>query len=289
MFAQVLLDFASMIEKQKRDKEIPMPKIPTEDRTKEILAKMMTEPTFHFLDSGDIYGRHWERRRKEGFEDIERVHVEIFDDGDWYALIDTFAFLSEMLEYDQKLDYEFHKFAHLPEYREEPWLTVMKEFAERIGKEYATVNTYNFENYLDQVIQYVHIAPKPEYVHKDLLKDGFNPEDFNGLYDYDECYGAIVILQTHNGCDVRGGYSTPHVFRLKYGYFTFIDAMENIDFWCPKKGCYYHLSIGIGRDPIENGDEIDWEDISLIVDTKNKVLRCPKCKSLLEADFPVFF
>jgi len=33
------------------------------------------------------------------------------------------------------------------------------------------------------------------------------------IVEHDE-YGRYIILQIHNGCDVRGGYTQPRIFRL---------------------------------------------------------------------------
>ena len=247
--------------RRKKDKELSMPELP-EEKTARVLASMMCESVYHILDSGDLYGRKWEERRKQGFKNLPDVHIRVYSDGDWYAVIDTFKFLTKFLEYDEELDREFHEYA---KDRDDYWLAIMEDFADELFKDWFTVNTYNHEyNLLDQVIQFVLCAT-------DSMEDI--------IYDS----GAIMILQTHNGCDVRGGYSTPHVFRLTVPYADFVDSMESVDIACEKG--HYMLSIhGEYISERLNGKYVELEsesDASLIVDTKERVLRCPICRSPL--------
>ncbi|RLF65108.1 MAG: hypothetical protein DRN30_04585, partial [Thermoplasmata archaeon] len=120
--------------------------------------------------------------------------------------------------YAKKLDWMFHKFANSDEYKSESWLTCMEKFVSEYLKlpDYAwyTVNTYNYDNILSQVLQYTIFNLKGE-------------SEF-----YEDCY---VIMQTHNGCDVRGGYSTPHVFRV-IDWEYFVMAQHEIYAKCSKCG-----------------------------------------------------
>lgn len=62
-----------------------------------------------------------------------------------------------------------------------------------------TVNTYNGENLVDQILQYV-------------------------LFSNDS--GEYVALQIHGGCDVRGGYTKPRVF--SFGHRSELDIIDNM-------------------------------------------------------------
>lgn len=61
--------------------------------------------------------------------------------------------------------------------------------------DYVSENTYNGECALSQTLQYWY----------------FTAQDCAVLDD-----GVYLVLQTHNGCDVRGGYSQPRVYMLDY-------------------------------------------------------------------------
>lgn len=62
-----------------------------------------------------------------------------------------------------------------------------------------TVNTYNGENLVDQILQYT-------------------------LFSNDS--GEYVALQIHGGCDVRGGYTKPRVF--SFGHRSELDIIDNM-------------------------------------------------------------
>lgn len=145
----------------------------------------------HFLDSGLAYGYHYERP-------IPARELSVFlyfeDDGsitDFDVSISTPHFLARWLDEDEvseAMEREFQAFLDSEEHREHPWLQCMEEFADEKGLDVSlVVNTYNSDADLDQVFQFVL-----------FYEDG----------------DAYVLLHTHNGCDVRGGYSRPHVFRV---------------------------------------------------------------------------
>jgi hypothetical protein len=166
----------------------------TTTTTAEKLAEMLTENTGrHMLDSGGAYGRNWERNQGRTVADWEaepEVSVDSFG-----LTVSTFHFLNQCLDYDAELDAEWQAFADLPENEDKSWLALMEEFAESKtdggeGSDYATVNTYNHESALSQVLQ-------------------FTMWDSEGG---DWVYGDRVLLQIHGGCDVRGGYTRPVLF-----------------------------------------------------------------------------
>ena len=66
--------------------------------------------------------------------------------------------------------------------------------------DYVWFNSYNDENYLSSEIQ--------------------------GIAYRDARYGPVVVLHTHNGADVRGGYSSPRVFKIS------TDEPGDLFDWC---------------------------------------------------------
>lgn len=194
--------------------------------TDKVICRMLTEPTgTHFLDSGGAYGRGWQQRAGmdvEAFRALPPASVEVWRgcevgeagevtrEGDGYVELDTFHYLSSRLDYCHPLTQGLHAFGRGKARADEPWLATVEAYvAKRItgdpesdekdikaalgnGYEsdwgYGSFNSYNDENLLSSVIQ--------------------------GTYWTDPRYGSVVAIQTHNGCDVRGGYSTPHVFTI---------------------------------------------------------------------------
>lgn len=165
--------------------------------TRELLASMLRENTGrHMLDSGGAYGRHFERNASVDF-DARPAATLSFDHDEIDVTLDLFHFLSERLEYCAELDEEFAAFCSLPEHEEESYFSIGPKWINSLAEDGriertdfgdpCTVNTYNEESLLSQVIQYTLFATEDE------------PE--------------LYLLSIHNGADVRGGYTRPRVFR----------------------------------------------------------------------------
>lgn len=166
--------------------------------TRKVLKGMFQENTgAHFLDSGGAYGRNydWNAKRTDWIPSNDRVSIA--PDGDNLILsIDAFSFLCSCLTYDGRMQRKFDRFVRASEDTGEnkSWLELMAEWTDSLedvaglyGEGTAfTVNTYNHESLLSQVLQFRYFSI-----------DG----------------KAYVILQVHGGCDVRGGYTAPKVFR----------------------------------------------------------------------------
>lgn len=268
-----LVNALDRYETEKAEKDNPMP--PSSiysdyDKTERLIAEMLLENTgCSILDSGGIYGRHFEENRKNpDFKKRPEVKVTVWKDGEIDATIDVFHFLNAFLERDkvaEGLEAMLYDMADKPEYRDMSWLGIMREFADFMGSlgwdNEGVANTYNWENRLSQVLQYAII---------------YNPET-------EEYY---IILQIHNGCDVRGGYTKPRVFRLlDYDYFHM--AMTDIFASCDctqayseDYDLYYHTDKGDDKKGIpdywivepKKPNAKDWE----------YQLRCKKCGKLVE-------
>ena len=165
------------------------------------LAKMFTENTGrHALDSGGAYGRNWQRNAGMTAEDFIAQPEAHFVDGyqrTWYISVSSFHFCLRRLEWDEDLNNLFDDLAN--DYPDDSWFSLMdrfpKWFSERTGNDpdsvdTLTVNTYNYESPLDQTLQYAQVSQGGEAVFPDY-----------------------IILQVHGGCDVRGGYTMPKLFR----------------------------------------------------------------------------
>ena len=170
--------------------------------TQKLVYKMLTENTGkHMLDSGFANGRHWQRNQQKSIEDFDSENIEAYefdwDNGDIVRTVSVFHFLSECTELDDICD-EFNRIQE----ENDDWDYVGDENLYGVSNEaggYLSVlemmyddfkinhtwNTYNGDSDLSQVLQ------------------GCNVE-VNGEY--------YVIVQTHNGADVRGGYSHNFLF-----------------------------------------------------------------------------
>ena len=201
----------------------------TTDTTADKLAEMLQENTGRsFLDSGDHYGRNWERNQGADFEKRPEGTVEFWDrDGelDIVATLSVYHFLKDRLEYNAELDEQYRDFVG-----EDGDLDIhsAESFAQSIdgkgiyGDESGplTINTYNGEDLLSQILQYVY----------------WTDDD-----------GAHVLLQIHGGCDARGGYTYPVAFDITDydGTAIFDNARATIycddcgKHWDADDGCHY--------------------------------------------------
>lgn len=190
------------------------------NETKQALTEMFRENTGRaMLDSGDYYGRHWERNRSRDMEAEPDVDLTFTLRNGKDLEIEftgrTFHWLESRLNYEPELTKLLWTFGKTC-YPTEAWLETMERFpklhAQKILRDQrreegtkslredeavefggiygegdpVTINSYNEENFLDQTIQFVY----------------YEVEDV----------GAFVVLQIHGGCDVRGGYTRPRVF-----------------------------------------------------------------------------
>ena len=184
-----------------------------DEATCESLAAQFTENTGrHMLDSGGAYGRGWERKAgmtAQDFIDKPRAYAD-----DYSLSISAFHWLADRLQYEPVLDAKFEKWAWKDSRKDDPWLVNAEAWAEKRHDEWGDnegvrcVNTYNGDSNLDEVLQYVTW--------------------------YDRKRGErLILLQTHNGCDVRGGYSRPRVYSFRGWEGEYEMYREDIEVYCP--------------------------------------------------------
>lgn len=176
-----------------------------------VLVDMLTENTgTHMLDSGSAYGRHWEENQEFGdkveqWKNRDKFNVEVYPDHEEvHVTVDIFHFLRNHLERDDKseeIEQKFYEFANRPEREREGWYACIKQMFGNRG-----VNTYNRETNLSQVLQYAMFSEEEARMVQDERE---LPDSVADIYD-----NEYLMLQIHNGCDVRGGYTKPRVFRL---------------------------------------------------------------------------
>ena len=183
------------------------------DKTKEILQGMFKENTgIALCDSGGIpqydedgnytgsnqgYGRGYEKNKGRDFDNEPYYRLDLYTNKDEKGaevlpVLNTYHWLCGRVTYSKVYNDLFYKLAE----EKDPdndcfWWPLMQEFPEwleelgyTISNDYnMAINTYNGESALDCILQFQTV-------------------------DFDDG-SSIVGLQTHNGCDARGGYSTP--------------------------------------------------------------------------------
>lgn len=236
--------------------------------TAEAVAAMLTEPTgASILDSGDAYGRNWQRNADRGLADWQ-AQPRAWSDRWGCVSLSVFHYLTERVEYMPELDAAWQEWAEAadPDDRR-GWLDLAAEYAELMHTGEAAYgelteprswNTYNGEDALAQVLQ------------------GVTYCDDDAVY---------VLLQIHGGCDVRGGYTRPRVFRVDVdmaAYFPYDNADWTIycqgecgAYWDVRGGYDVTDELGAAADRVdlEYGEGLDFAP-------------CPKCGAALGVDAP---
>lgn len=161
------------------------------DKTKEIIECMLKENTGkHLLDSGNYYGRHWEKNSNIDFEKTPRTNVN------WKYkefTISLYHFLVDNVRYEEKFDQVFQKFSNLEINSSKNWFEIVDSFIPYLKSKGLNIETeyncytYNEENRLSQDIVFTTFR--------------YNLETY-------------VILMIHNGCDARGGFTNPRIFSV---------------------------------------------------------------------------
>ena len=146
-------------------------------RANDFFAKLCRQNTgSHICDSGMAYGYHYEKPLPKIPVSLSVYKNEIS------ATISTPHFLSDAYRY---LRSETQKFIRFAKTQDHGWLGCLDAYAEKLGLKIETINTYNEDNDLDQTLQ------------------------ISFLYSNDISDPELIFIQSHNGCDVRGGYTQP--------------------------------------------------------------------------------
>lgn len=194
------------------DDEIP--------ETDEMVAMLMTENTGrHMLDSGSAYGRNWEENQGktvEDFWDEDECEVGIHAGSEGVTVtLNLFHYLAKMLEYNEQA-HKLTKQMYLFKQQNDDLygLNLMEEFTNGMSG-----NSYNQENILSQVIQtcMFGLEGPTGYIDEREPEDGevvldgayYRPHGGGEIYEMD-----FIAVQVHGGCDVRGGYTEPVIFKM---------------------------------------------------------------------------
>ena len=236
--------------------------------TNDVIASMLTENTGrHFLDSGDAYGRHWQRNAGMTADDWDAIPAASLDKWGCFNL-STYHYLKERLEFAPDLDAMFQEFYAASE---DSGYAASAEWLASLGiEELHSFNSYNGEDFLSQVIQGI-------------------------TFRYGDYYDVYVILQTHNGADVRGGYSTPRVFLVNCDmpeYFPYDNADAGM--WCTN--CDWGYDIRANSELTDrDGNYISFREFDLeslfptVDDVQVTEPQCPDCASPVTITAPYVY
>lgn len=160
------------------------------------ITEMLLEPVAHsILDSGGISGRAYQKNQSRDFAKEPQAR--------WHPTYGVTVSLWHHLQACLDENIVTERFNSLPEgWNGEHYGTTSEqcEFLELIGADVGdAVNSYNWENNFDQVVQYCEVKIAGE---------------------------RYVLLQVHGGADVRGGYTTTKLFHLSDADYWMDDTSE---------------------------------------------------------------
>lgn len=189
----------------------------------QVIYNMMTENTgTHFLDSGGTDGRLWQRNQKKTLEDFKKEPEAYLELSQWEGregnihkeaipTVNIFHYLTRALELDD-ICVKFNKM-HCADWEATKFYGVSKSSEHWIDSYFEcksdSWNSYNWDNCFSQVMQ----GRELEHL---------------------ETGDRYVLLQLHNGADVRGGYTNAKLFKISDNCDYFLADhcfFEDID-WC---------------------------------------------------------
>ena len=180
-----------------------------EQTTKKIITEMLTESTGKALmDSGGIYGRHWEENQKNGIKTGGQPVYWSKDDKtktcEIVPIVPTFDYLLKTVQYTEECQMLESLLPHL----NYDILHYIEDIIKNPSEYDAKLQVFEDNDYLGSDV-------RNTYNYDTILTQGLLYIWFT--YDTDD-YIAISI---HNGCDIRGGYTNIHIFKVDWA-----DEME---------------------------------------------------------------
>lgn len=168
-----------------------------------------------YIGSTSGYGRNWERNQGRDFE-AEPEATLSFKYGDIEYTKSTYHFIKENATFSEEMQYLYDLFVREHSDDNVSHMENMENFVkwlEQFGKvsgiydegDPFTCNTYNSDCILDQTLQFF-------YFECDIAAFGKTLD------------GAFILLQPHQGCDVRSGYPAPTAFEAGEYFLLYNDG-----------------------------------------------------------------
>lgn len=264
---QTLISTGSEMECIASEEKHPKPEIKEEDELKRTIQEMLVENTgCNILDSGGAYGRGWEKNRSRDFNKESSISIEILDESVelQYNVYKYLVNFLEITEESRELDKLLQKTIDLED--NDSYMADLEDFMEEQEpdgyRSNGITNTYNYDTILSDVLQY-------------------------GILVNDDTDKHFIILQIHNGCDVRGGYTRPRVFSLgtEDSFCYFLTAQTEVRAYCEKchmgwdsDDCGYNWENYETYDQAKLGtDTKQGNDLKIVCDAKNNQVCHKNC------------
>lgn len=171
--------------------------------TQSILIHMLKECTgTQSMDSGGQNNRHWQKNQSRNFMLEPEQTLHLHSDNTLTVTKSLFHFLDSLVTVDLEGNREFRLWAQRPDSSSLSHLGLLYKWQEVLEIEnWDIINSYNYDNDLDQNMQFLQWTSN------------------------DKIYYLISI---HGGCDVRVGYSFPHMFTSDV-FITYTNSTVSCD------------------------------------------------------------
>lgn len=190
----------------------------------EVIRSQLTENTgSHFLDSGGAYGRHHEENSEN--PPWNKPAFEVYDS---FVVKNVYNHMDQTLDRDRTavaLEIALYAFGYSDEYANTSWLATMEAFVDALHEPHTV---FDWEEQYDLPPA---VADDVVGYSADLTSDSkpFTFNTYNGEFGAisqelqatgvnDSPYADYWLVQVHQGCDVRGGYTAPRVYNAEYGH-----------------------------------------------------------------------
>ena len=210
-----------------------------------VLEMLKTNTGIAMCDSGGDNGRHWQRNQTRDFVNESPVEVDIYEDEVLYT-INIYHYMIDKLEVDE-ICKKYNKLKC--EDWDGAWYWISESQTKWLEKRFdiwASWNTYNGDSRLSQDLQTTSLL-----------------EINSSNYEYPE----YILIQIHQGCDIRGWYTDAKMFRIKSDTFL----SENV-YWTLhlKNWQTYSISNSYDGCSLRLDDDGRYQDLKIEDFIKNK-------------------
>lgn len=219
---------------------------------KKIISLLQQNTGASILDSGGAYGRHWERNKKlpstvEYWDKTDVVSPTGFRYGELWATISLYHHLKNSLIWDDEVEYVNNLWDEWDKARpDETYDKTMKSFYEEVLR-LADLKEYEDENWNPWCFR----------------GENYSYYTYNGENSLSQDFVYIIMgewcfIEIHNGCDARGGFTRPVLFKFNednlFNYIDFTIGCENYDehhYWDNQGGRYWYTETDVKLEELE--------------------------------------
>lgn len=273
--------------------------------TEKILIEMLTESTgTHYMDSGNHYGRHWEENQKH-LKTGELICDSYNDDKstELIPIVPIFDILNNGLEYTEECQYlesllPNHDFDVLWWIEEEAEQDIVYHKLTNLIK-YGNVGVLHMDligariqllgstlNYANNLLLHLHQSEFKvnNYIGTKVCNtygsENVMTQDYQSIF-FEYNFDDYIAISIHNGCDIRGGYTDTHIFKVEYIDEFLISHNEAcVECECGEN-CYRYMESHYYYDANTGNDIGDKEVYKHTYIDNEGYLRCNECDGYL--------